>query len=436
MRGKLTDTQARRAPVRDRRYELRDGGGLALWVYPTGRKSWIYVYSLTEADGVTRRRRVTLGEYPAVSLEEARQRHRVARELVRQGKDPRVEHERQKRAEAERRAAEARAARKLTVAGLAELYLKVYAKQKKSHDEQRRLLRKDVLPRWGHRLVEEVERTDVSELLDQIVARGAPVVANRARAVLSRMFRWARARGYIETNPVESTEPPAVEKERDRVLGIQELRLFWHGLDRTPLSHEVRTILRLILVTAQRPGEVAGMRYEELSRENGMVLWTIPGTRRKKGDTHVLPLPPLALDLIGAWEGLTGPVFPSPTDPEGSVTVRALSRALRRNLGPPDPSPPKKHGVRKREPIPVAPFTPHDLRRTAATRMADAGVSMVLVPLVMGHKPRDITRRVYDRNLYLREKADALARWTRWLQRTLSAQTGPADVIPFPAPME
>lgn len=433
IKRKLTDTKVRKAPARGARYELRDGGGLSLWVYPTGKKSWVYTYTLAEADGSKRKKRINLGEYPAVTLEQARERHMEARDLVARGKDPQAEREHRKREEAARRAAEAREKQKITVANLAALYLELHAKRKKrSWKEDERIIKREVLPVWGELDPNEITRVDVNALLDRIVNRGAPVMANRVRALLSKMFRWALGRGYVENNPVEGTELPAPERPKDRALSPDEVRIFWHGLDRTALSCEVKTALRLTLVTAQRPGEVAGMRYEELSREDGMVVWTIPGERRKKNDKHRVPLPPLALDLIGPWEGRTGPVFPAPKDPSKSITPEALARALARNLGQPETVPPQKHGKRQREKIPVAPFTPHDLRRTAATLMGKAGVMMVFVPLVLGHKPRDVTRRVYDLNEYLPEKARALLLWARYLERVIRGEEPGAEVIRFP----
>ncbi len=426
MKRKLTDVHLRQARPRGARYELRDGGGLALWVYPSGSKKWVFTYFLPGEGGKKAKVRWVFGEYPALSLTEARAQHEAARKLLKDGKDPKAEHERKVREEAARRAAEAN---ETTVRELCHRYLELYAKpNKKSWAQDARQLRADVLPAWGNRKAREINRADVQALLDAIAGRGAPVAANRMRALLSRVFRWARSRGYVDTNPVEGIEAPAKERPKTRVLSEEEVRVFWNGLDHTALTDPVKRALRLILVTAQRPGEVVGMRYEELSEHAGRVLWTIPAARRKGNKAHVVPLPALALELIGPWKGRTGPVFVGPKG--GPITPEALSYALRRNLGEPDNAPPAKHGKRQRIRIPVAHFTPHDLRRTAATLMSGAGVAGLVKPLVLGHSPQDVTRRHYDLHDYLDEKALALEAWARRLRAIVTGEK-PGKVIPL-----
>lgn len=444
MKAKLTDVHLRNAKPRDNRYELRDGGGLALWVAPSGRRSWVYTYKLPDGSSGFTKTRWVLGEYPSTGLAEARLLHDEARKKVRNGIDPKAEHSREVMKEAARREAERRRAerREATMEGLCSLYIEIYAKpNKRSWGEDDRQLKLDVIPAWKGRPPTEITRRDVQSLLDDIAARGAPVSANRMKALLSRLFRWALAREYVDLNPVSGIELPAKETPRDRVLTEEEVALFWRGLDVTPLSDATKRALRLILVTAQRPGEVAGLRYEEIGTLDGRVFWTIPGARRKSGETHVVPLSSLALDIIGDWEGKTGIVFEG-TPPSGRrltegpqdagetevpekrpITTRALGYALRRNIGDPIETVPKKHGKRKRKPIQVAPFSPHDLRRTAATLMSNAGVAGLVKPMILGHKPQGITQAVYDRYAYLDEKAHALEAWGRRLVGIVTGET-------------
>ncbi len=409
MRRQLTDTRLRRTPPKAARYELRDGGGLALWVYPTGARSWVYTYTL---DGT--KRRCVLGEYPSMGLGEARTLHGAAHELVRQNLDPAEENRRKKAEETARREA---ARTEATVEKLGGDFLKLYATpRKRSAAEDERKLKKDVYPILGKQRAKDVARSDIQSLLDGIAARGAPVAANRTKALLSRLFKWALARGLVDTDPTAGIEALAKERPRDRVLSEAEVRDFWKGLDASPLSDSVKRALQLVLVTGQRPGEVAGMVFDEIAQHDGRVVWTIPGERRKKDDPHAVPLSPLALKIVGAWEGKTGPVFPG-RDSKKSVTEGALACALRRNLREADPTPPKKKGKRQRPGIPVAPFVVHDLRRTAATLMSGAGVAGLVKPMILGHAARGITLRTYDLFGYLPEKAHALDAWARRLEK-------------------
>lgn len=411
----LTDAKVKTLKPKAARYEVSDGrgDGLALRVAPAGGKTWIVRYKMHGAP-----RRLTVGTYPATSLEDARRAASDARRKVEAGIDPgeekvSVRQEARAAREAERHA--------LTVEKLAESFLALYVRpRKRSADEDERKLNVDVLPILGKRRVKDVDRADVQALLDSIAAR-APVAANRTKALLSRLFRWALSRGLVDGDPTAGIEAPAKERPRDRVLSETEVRAFWQGIDATPLSDSVKRALRLVLVTAQRPGEVAGMRFEEIAEHDGRVVWTIPGSRRKKDDAHAVPLSKLALELVGPWEGKTGPVFPG-RDPDKPVTEGALAYALRRNLGETEPKAPKKKGKAKRPGIAVAPFVVHDLRRTAATLMSGAGVAGLVKPMILGHAARGVTLRTYDLFSYLPEKAAALDAWGRRLRAIVTGE--------------
>ncbi|WP_169709461.1 tyrosine-type recombinase/integrase [Deferrisoma camini] len=425
MRYKLTDVRIRQTKADKGRRELRDGGGLGLWIYPSGQKVWFFEYWLPGVNGEKQRHRWSFAEYPTVGLQEARKRHQEYRELVRRGIDPKAELEQKKREEAAKRQA---AATELTVEELCRSYMEIHAApNKRSFKEDQRQIRRYILPALGSQKAKEITRRDVQALLDS-VGRRAPIQSNRLRALMSRLFRWAMARGHVDHNPVEGTERVGKEVPRTRTLTVEEIRIFWQGLDNTALSDSVKQVLRLLLVLGQRPGEIAGMQYEELRIQGGIPVWTIPGGRRKNGRPHEVPLPALALDIIGPWQGKTGYVFPGPKGTP--VTVEALSRALRRNLGEPEKAPPKKHGKRQAEKIPIhPPFTPHDLRRTVATRMSEAGVSKLLKPIVLGHTPQDVTSKHYDLFEYLEEKTGALNMWANYLIGILKGKEEPSNII-------
>jgi len=434
MQRKLTDTRLRGLKPREQRYEVRDGGGLALWVYPTGRRSWVYTY---EIQGKKRRR--VLGEYPALSLAAARDAHDADRSLVGKGVDP-VEAEKQSRAQADaERSAEAarRAAEEATptVSRLAELYIEKWAKpNKKTWAEDDRKLEKEVKPHLGNLKVRDVTRGHVRGLLGAVVDRGSPVAANRLLALLQRMFSWAVEQDLLLSSPCQGIKMPSRETPKDRVLTPEEIRVFWRALEAPPseagdkdstsrvprggetvpavaISDEVRRGLKLILVTAQRPGEVAGMRWQEIEGS----WWTIPAERAKNGLSHRVHLSGLALELLGP-EGREF-VLPSSRKGGGPVQRSAFAHALRKN----------------REAIGVFPeFTPHDLRRTAASLMAGAGVNPFTVERVLNHSLRGV-QQIYNRHSYDPEKRQALETWAWKLDQLLKGQDG-ADVIPFPRP--
>ena len=239
------------------RYEEWEGNGFGVRVTPRGAKSFVYLYRFQG-----KARRMTLGTYadptpngtPTISLAQARVKLAQAQEKLANGGDPGAELVMQRRAE---RIAE-------TVRELVDDCLDKWARpRKRSADEDERILKKDVLPSWGRRKATDIRRRDVIALLDGIVARGAPIAANRTLAVTRRMFNWAIGRDVLDFNPCYGVKPPARENRRDRVLTEKEIRALWKGLDDTTIANPIWLTLKLQLATAQRRGEVAAGRSSD-----------------------------------------------------------------------------------------------------------------------------------------------------------------------------
>ena len=192
------------------------------------------------------------------------------------------------------------------------------------------------------------------------------------------MVRWAVARGDLDHNPIDGMKGPAISKPRDRVLTEDEIRQLWQRADELGAA---APIVKLCLVTAQRLGEVAGLRRTELDLTRG--TWNIPGARTKNGHPHSVPLSQLALDLIGDGDGFT-------------ISRSAISALVyERQLG-------------------LAHWSCHDLRRTALSRMAELGVAPIVLGHVANHRTTTkagITLGVYVHHAYEKEKREALALW-------------------------
>jgi integrase len=351
---------------------------LSVRVTTTGRRTFSVRYRA--ANGT--RRRKTLGVYPNVTLAAARAEARKVLGRVAGGEDP---VERTKREGA-------------TVADFTKVYLDRYAKaKKKTWAEDKRQLARDVLPLIGRMAVTEVRRGDLIRIVDRVADRGAGVQANRTAALLSKFFAFARDRGLIELSPAQALPRPTPERAKDRVLTDDEIRKVWGALDDERPG--VAAALRLVLLTAARPGEVLGMRQSELDGE----WWTIPAERTKAGRAHRVLLSTFAFEVlhvaIAAAEKKAKAkrvevdyIFPNP---RADGSVRWLSHA----------------GARIREnATDVAHWTPHDLRRTAATGMEGLGVSRFVVARILNHADPSVTA-VYARHGYDDEKRAALQRW-------------------------
>lgn len=392
----LTDLQVKRLVPRESRFEVLDGKGLAIRVFPTGKRTWVFRYLF---EGVPRR--MTLGAYPAMSLAEAREAHGKALADVERGTDPGAQALNAKRA---RKAAP-------TFQDLLEELWDVELKHKKSGAETKRLLAKDVVPAWGRRRVQDITRRDVVLLLDEIRDR-APVTANRVHGALGRAFNFAAERGIIVDSPCTRIRKP-VEKPRERVLTDEEIRAFWRGLDAVDIYPTTRLALRLVLVTGQRPGEAAGMAWEEINGD----WWTIPAGRMKNGIEHRVPLAGLAHEVVEEArrhsEGKQHVFASSHKGGAAPITVRSLARSVTRHR--------EEMGIE-------TPFVPHDLRRTVRTRLAEIGIDDVVAEKVLGHQLQGILK-VYNRHGYDQEKRAALMAWENRLRRILGMEVEAGKVI-------
>jgi Arm DNA-binding domain/Phage integrase central domain len=187
--------------------------GFGLRVTPAGHKSWVVLY---KREG--RLRRMTLGKYPALSLADARSLAKATISKVALGEDPATDKKAARLAE--------------TFGELAHEYLERHAKaNKRSWREDERILDHDILPAWRHMKAKSISRRDVRELLDAIVDRGAPIQANRTFALIRKIFNFALQRDIAAVNPCHGLQRPAQDRQRDRVLTMDEIRTLWSALD-------------------------------------------------------------------------------------------------------------------------------------------------------------------------------------------------------------
>jgi integrase len=401
----------KKPPDRRRDYTEQGRKGLMLRHHPGGALTFMVRYH-RGAEQVP----VTLGNYPSVSLEQAHHEHAEIRRQLAQGLDPAEERvlavrERQ-RAREQRIAGDA-----VTVRNIVAEFGWHYCRRERKHPREAvRLLKVYVADPWKGRPVRDLTKRDAVLLLDRIKAR-APVMANRAYNLALQAFTFAIRRDLISNNPFLGVGRPGGDEEpRDRKLDTEEIRAFWRGLEskEAEISKPVRQALKLILVTAQRPGEVAGAAWSEIDTEGA--LWTIPAHKSKNARAHRVPLSPLAIELIEDLRELADgrphllPSVHSKLKPDEPLSQRALSRALRNNHDDDG----KLFGLE--------PFTPHDLRRTAASMMTTLGIQRLHVSKVLNHTDQDVTGKVYDLNEYAAEKAKALTVWADELRTIIAGK--------------
>ena len=148
--------------------------------------------------------------------------------------------------------------------------------------------------------LQEIRRKDVIELVEGLVTDGTPTLANRVQSLISSVFTFAMDADLAEANPCHRLRKRGVERVGRRVLSDEEIRLFWSRIVEPPATRRTGLALRLTLLTGARISEIAGISRAELERlgDASRAAWIIPGTRTKNGRDHLVPLSPLARDLV------------------------------------------------------------------------------------------------------------------------------------------
>jgi integrase len=362
---RLRELTVKKAKPKAKAYLLWDAlqRGLALRVQPTGAKSWTVIYSRQG-----RPRWLHLGNANVVGLSDARTMAAEAMLAVAKGGDPAADKK------AERGAG--------TFAELAGEYVEQFAKKhNRSWNQADALVRRHALPRWGKLQAASITRGDVKMMMARIEA---PIVANQTLAAISAIFSWGVKEEIVAANPCKLVDRNPT-RSRERVLADSEVPEFWKAFDAAdPMAGAA---LKTILLTGQRPGEVAHMRREhivdgwwEMPGEPVPNIW--PGT--KNGQAHRVwlskPVQTLLAEL-GAGSG-SGFVF---ADTRGR-TVHGLDgtmRTIRTKLG-------------------VERATPHDLRRTHGSTITALGFGRDAMNRIQNHREGGIAS-VYDRHGYTEE---------------------------------
>lgn len=279
-------------------------------------------------------------------------------------------------------------------------------KELRSKGEIERQLECYVYPEWGSEPFEAIRRKRVTDLLDKIEDRkagatgdmGGPVMADRVLATLRKLFNWYEVRNEDYSSPIVRgmRVSSAMDRARNRILSDDEIRTVWAGCD------EVGTFgafVKVALLSGQRRAKVAAMKWGDV--RGG--VWFIPAEDREKVNAGELKLPKLALDIINGQPKQEG--NPYVFAGRGKKALNSFS-AGKREL---------------QTKAPIAPWTIHDLRRTARSLMARAGVRSDIAERALGHVIAGV-EGIYDRHDYLEEKGEALAAVALLVERILQGE--------------
>jgi integrase len=344
---------------------------LYLIVQPSGARSWAVRY---RHNGTPRKH--TLGSYPAIDLATARTLGTKALRAVAEDRDPAGERQEQ---------------RANSVAAVVVQFLAKHGQRNyrpRTFVEAERLLRQNLVARWGNQPLASITRKQLRDMLDQMVDNGTPMLANRVHNITRKLFNWAVDHEIIAVSPLVGLKAPAVENSRDRILTDQELRAVWRGAGQMGVYG---TLVRLLILTGARRGELAGLTWDEIDLNRQLI--NLPRERVKNNRAHEIPLSPQAIRLI---QGL-------PRNSERYAL--SLGGGLMNGFG--------KLKARLDKACGVADWTLHDLRRTVASGMARLGVALPVIEKVLNHVSGSFAGVVgiYQRHDFAGEKRAALDLW-------------------------
>ena len=373
--------------------------GLAVRVAPSGIKTWDLAYRIRNS-GKTRR--LSLGRVSDVALEKARERANELTSAARTGRDLIAEEE-------EKRAA---VAARITIEQLIELYVRrrVTGRLRTAKEIERRLKR--ALTPIIQRHAEDIRRKNLRELFDQCADNGIEREAERRRQTVGAMFRWALSQDIVEIDPTAGLKAYDPGTPRDRVLSIEEIKSLWEWLDFDDLPRDPADILKLELLTGARCGEISGLCWEEINRDEW--IWTLPAARSKNKRPRVTPLVGVARQIVEERLAVvsSGPLFTAGTG--ATLTAAHVGHCL----------------LTRGDKLPISKFTTHDLRRTVATQLAEMAIPLELVAAVIGHEAggretRTLVRH-YVRTDLLARKKTTLESWEHRLLEIIEGklQTG------------
>lgn len=399
---KLTDSIIKAAKPKDKRYNIPDGKGLALWVQPDGQKCWRFRYYFNDKEKM-----LSLGFYPAVSLATARQEHARFKELLAQDIDPSDDRKEQKRQQA--------LAATNSFEAIAHLWWTQWstARNPRHASYTMRRLEADVFPIIGRKPITELTAPMLLTVIKKIESRGALDIAKRALTTCGQIMRYAVAHGLAERNPAGDIKPSDVLKPANKTnharlseKELPELLRKIDGYDGQPLT---RFALQLMALTFVRTSELIGARWDEIDSDKKE--WRIPAERMKMKTPHIVPLSDQAISILTEIKNLAADeilLFPSERRDGKSMSNNTILYALYRL------------GYHSR-------MTGHGFRGIASTILHERGYNHDHIELQLAHSKRDAVSAAYNHALYLEPRAKMMQQWADYLDKL---KTG-ADVIPF-----
>jgi integrase len=367
--------------------------GFGVKVTPRSRKVFVVLYRIGGAG--SRLRKYTIGPYGRVTLQMARAEAQKVLAARLEGRDPATE-----KRESKRRMTADR------VDDLIEVFIVQHVSKTRKAAEISRLLRREVVSRWGNRCVHAIGKRDIVELASEIAQRGTPMAANTLLKVIKTFLNWCVGRAVIDASPAEGVPLPGKEVARDRVLTNNELVSVIRAARQ--IGGAYGGIVEMLVLTGQRREEVAQMVGDEIDFNSR--TWTLPGSRTKNGKPHIVHLSEACIKLIKRASRSGSYVF-SISGARPFQNFTNAKRVLDELSG-------------------VTGWRLHDLRRTCVSGMARLGVPPHVADKILNHQSGTISgvAAVYQRHDFLAERKLALERWGQYIETLVGEFRLPGEI--------
>ena len=412
---KLNDKLIQAAKPKDAQYNLADGNGLTLVIKPNGTKLWWLRYRFAG-----KAKTLSLGQYPLISLKDARERAYEARKLLANDTDP---SQVKKETAAAIKASAAPVQALETVEAISREWLEKFGNQwVDSHASKIvRRLERDLFPHFKNVGIASVTPTSLLAVLRRVEARGALETAHRLHQNCGQIWRYAVSTGRAErdiTSDLKGALPPAKETHLGAITEPSEIWKLLRNIDEYKGSAVVRLALQLAPLFFVRPGELRHAEWSEFAdfdNDQPNRVWVIPEGKMKAKRKHVVPLSRQAIWFLAELKEITGTgkyLFPSPHSAARCLSDNAILSALRRM------------GYTSEE------MTGHGFRAMASTNLEQLGYDVRLIELQLAHADQDQVRAAYKREthlLRLDERSKMMQHWADYLDGLCTS----GMVLPF-----
>ena len=389
---RLTDKEIKNAKAKAQAYSKVDGGGLCLWVTKAGSKLWRWSYRFEGKEKL-----MSLGEYPYISLSDARQKYSDARMLLAKDIDPMAQRKAEKTAK--------KAGAENSFQSVAKKWVEHWHHKKSPRHVAyvKRRMEADILPLLGPRPITEIEAPEVVAMVMAIEERGAGVIARRALQTTAQIFRYGIAHGHTKRNPASEFRAGDILKPvRATNYARIEAKELPDLLRRTEIyqgTHVTRLAMKLMTLTFLRTSELIGGLWAEVDFE--AARWDIPKERMKMKEPHIVPLARQTLEVLELLHDLTGHskwLFPGDRDLKKCMSNNTILKALER-MG--------YKGA----------MTGHGFRGVASTILHELGYKSDYIELQLAHLKENKVRAAYDYARFLGPRTKMMQDWADFLEK-------------------